>query len=351
MSQEKTIRFIDTNYRTLFTLPDGGNLRMIFPDGKSKVSRCRYVDEYHTEVAGRVYHICEFAGHMERGGIACAPEEPLPRQTDKQAFQERRFLRAPFGAYAIYQLTREEATRNLRFEPLEHLRAAGLAVDRANYDLVYTGALPSRPDLSREALLESLYERFNLDPPRDFTGHSLSVSDVVGLKGKSGVSFHYVDSFGFAELPAFLPAPDKAMEEASRAAELAEQPFELVFLVMDPGYRPDNRRLIEENAELLGIPITIFDSDIFDVPTHVEKNPCYLCARMRRGFLYSKARELGCGKIALGHHFSDVIETTLLGLFYGAQLQAMPPRLRSKNFPGMELIRPLYCVHEDAIIA
>ena len=206
MSQEKTIRFIDTNYRTLFTLPDGGNLRMIFPDGKSKVSRCRYVDEYHTEVAGRVYHICEFAGHMERGGIACAPEEPLPRQTDKQAFQERRFLRAPFGAYAIYQLTREEATRNLRFEPFEHLRAAGLAVDRVNYDLVYTGALPSRPDLSREALLESLYERFNLDPPRDFTGHSLSVSDVVGLKGKSGVSFHYVDSFGFAELPAFLPA-------------------------------------------------------------------------------------------------------------------------------------------------
>lgn len=98
MSQEKTIRFIDTNYRTLFTLPDGGNLRMTFPDGRSKVSRCRYVDEYHTEVAGRVYHICEFAGHMERGGIACAPEEPLPRQTDKQAFQERRFLRAPSSA-------------------------------------------------------------------------------------------------------------------------------------------------------------------------------------------------------------------------------------------------------------
>ena len=88
-------------------------------------------------------------------------------------------------------------------------------MDRTNYDLVYTGALPSRPDLSREALLESLYERFNLDPPRDFTGHSLSVSDVVGLKGKSGVSFHYVDSFGFAELPAFLPAPDRAMEELS----------------------------------------------------------------------------------------------------------------------------------------
>ena len=129
------------------------------------------------------------------------------------------------------------------------------------------------------------------------------------------------------------------------------QPFELVFMVMDPGYKPENRKLIEDNATLLGIPITIFDSDIFDVTVSVEKNPCYLCARMRRGFLYAKAQELGCNKIALGHHFSDVIETTVMGLFYGGQLQAMPPKLRSKNFPGMELIRPLYCVHEDAIIA
>ena len=123
------------------------------------------------------------------------------------------------------------------------------------------------------------------------------------------------------------------------------------FLVMDPGYNPENRKLIEENAALLGIPITIFESDIFDVTVQVEKNPCYLCARMRRGCLYAKAQELGCNKIALGHHFSDVVETTLLGLFYGAQVQAMPPKLHSKNFPNMELIRPLYCVHEDAIIA
>ena len=140
----------------------------------------------------------------------------------------------------------------------------------------------------------------------------------------------------------------KLMQELQRHTE---QPFELVFLVMDPGYAPANRALIEENAARLGIPITVFRSDIFDVAYQVEKNPCYLCARMRRGFLYSKARELGCNKIALGHHMSDVIETTLLGLFYGAQLQTMPPKLRSRNFPGMELIRPLYCVHEDAIIA
>ena len=140
----------------------------------------------------------------------------------------------------------------------------------------------------------------------------------------------------------------KLMQELQRHTS---QPFELVFMVMDPGYKPENRKLIEDNAALLGIPITIFDSDIFDVTISVEKNPCYLCARMRRGFLYAKAQELGCNKIALGHHFSDVIETTVMGLFYGGQLQAMPPKLRSKNFPGMELIRPLYCVHEEAIIA
>lgn len=140
----------------------------------------------------------------------------------------------------------------------------------------------------------------------------------------------------------------KLMQELQRHTD---HPFSLTFLVMDPGYRPENRALIEANAALLGIPVIIFESDIFEVTTQVEKNPCYLCARMRRGFLYAKAQELGCNKIALGHHFSDVVETTLLGLFYGAQLQAMPPKLRSKNFPGMELIRPLYCVHEDAIIA
>lgn len=140
----------------------------------------------------------------------------------------------------------------------------------------------------------------------------------------------------------------KLMQELRRHTE---QPFELTFLVMDPGYNRANRALILENAARLGVPVTVFDSDIFDVTVQVEKNPCYLCARMRRGFLYSKAQELGCNKIALGHHMSDVLETTLLGLFYGAQLQTMPPKLHSQNFPGMELIRPLYCVHEDAIIA
>ena len=131
----------------------------------------------------------------------------------------------------------------------------------------------------------------------------------------------------------------------------SDVPFEIVNLVMDPGYNAVNRQKIESNAALLHIPVTIFETNIFDVTSGIEQSPCYLCARMRRGYLYSKARELGCNKIALGHHFSDVIETTVMGMFYGSQLQAMPPKLRSRNFPGMELIRPMYCIHEDDIIA
>ena len=131
----------------------------------------------------------------------------------------------------------------------------------------------------------------------------------------------------------------------------SDVPFEIVNLVMDPGYNAVNRQKIESNAALLHIPVTIFETNIFDVTSGIEQSPCYLCARMRRGYLYSKARELGCNKIALGHHFSDVVETTVMGMFYGSQLQAMPPKLRSRNFPGMELIRPMYCIHEDDIIA
>lgn len=127
--------------------------------------------------------------------------------------------------------------------------------------------------------------------------------------------------------------------------------FEVKFLVMDPGYSPENRKVIEENAKSLGIPITIFESDIFESVFNVEKSPCYLCARMRRGHLYHFARELGCNKIALGHHYDDVIETILMGMLYGAQVQTMMPKLHSTNFEGMELIRPLYLVREDDIKA
>ena len=126
-------------------------------------------------------------------------------------------------------------------------------------------------------------------------------------------------------------------------------PFEVVFLVMDPGYSPENRAIIEQNARRLDIPITVFESNIFESVLHIEKSPCYICARMRRGYLYSKAKELGCSKIALGHHYDDVIETILMGMLYGGQVQTMMPKLHSTNYKGMELIRPMYYIREADI--
>lgn len=139
----------------------------------------------------------------------------------------------------------------------------------------------------------------------------------------------------------------KCMQEILRHGRLE---FGLQFLVMDPGYHPDNLRLIKENAALMEIPVKIVESDIFDVVKDVDESPCYLCARMRRGFLYAHAKELGCNKIALGHHFDDAIETILMSMLYGGQINTMMPKLHSTNFEGMELIRPLYFVKERAIL-
>lgn len=140
----------------------------------------------------------------------------------------------------------------------------------------------------------------------------------------------------------------KLMQQLKRHSEV---PFELIFLAMDPGYNEANRKKIEYNASLMEIPVQFFDSEIFDIANTVTKSPCYLCARMRRGHLYANAKELGCNKIALGHHMSDVIETTLMGMMYGSQIQGMLPRLKSTNFEGMELIRPMYCILEEDIIS
>lgn len=140
----------------------------------------------------------------------------------------------------------------------------------------------------------------------------------------------------------------KLMQELQRHSDI---PFELVFLVMNPGYNQANAQKIEENAELLHVPITVFESDVFAVSETVNaQSPCYMCARMRRGHLYAKAKELGCNKIALGHHKSDVIETTVMGMLYGGQIQGMLPRIKSTNFEGMELIRPMYCILEEDIL-
>ena len=140
----------------------------------------------------------------------------------------------------------------------------------------------------------------------------------------------------------------KLIQELQRHGKIH---FEAVFLVMNPGYNADNWKIIQENAKLLGIPLTVFESDIFDTVAEIEKNPCYLCARMRRGYLYSHAKELGCNKIALGHHFDDVIETILMGMLYSGKVETMMPKLHSQNFEGMELIRPMYLIKESAIKA
>ncbi|MDR1066997.1 MAG: tRNA 2-thiocytidine biosynthesis protein TtcA [Clostridiales bacterium] len=140
----------------------------------------------------------------------------------------------------------------------------------------------------------------------------------------------------------------KLMQELQKHGE---KRFELAFIVMDPGYSEAVRRKILSNVELLGVPATLFNSKIYGIVKNMDGSPCYMCARMRRGHLYKYAMDMGCGKIALGHHFSDVIETTLMGMLYGAQIQTMMPKLHSRNFPGMELIRPLYRVREDDIIS
>ena len=146
------------------------------------------------------------------------------------------------------------------------------------------------------------------------------------------------DSFAMAKL----------FQELKRHNKL---PFELVFLVMDPGYSAVNSEIIENNARALDIPITVFKTDIFESVVSIEKSPCYLCARMRRGHLYHAAKDLGCNKIALGHHYDDVIETILMGMLYGGQMQTMMPKLKSDNFEGMELIRPMYLIREETIKA
>ena len=140
----------------------------------------------------------------------------------------------------------------------------------------------------------------------------------------------------------------KLFQELQRHGKI---PFDLIFLVMNPGYNQDNWKIIQDNAKLLGIPLTVFESDIFNIVAEVDKNPCYLCARMRRGYLYSQAKRLGCNKIALGHHFDDVIETILMGMLYSGKVETMMPKLHSSNFEGMELIRPLYMVKEADIKA
>ena len=192
-------------------------------------------------------------------------------------------------------------------------------------------------ELSKDKIVErSLITKFRKSIWAPFI-HSVKQYELIEKNDKIAVCISGgKDSFLLAKL----------MQNLHRFSDI---PFELEYIVMDPGYNQLNREKIIQNAKLLNIPIKIFKTNIFDVANSTPKNPCYLCARMRRGCLYKFAKELGCNKIALGHHLNDVIETTLIAMFYGAQLQGMLPKLNSTNFEGMQLIRPLFRVKEDAI--
>lgn len=221
----------------------------------------------------------------------------------------------------------------------EELRDEGL--DAYSFEGGYAKWLVSTLELQKENELcekveRSLRKKFKKDIMNKFT-KALKMYRLVNEGDKIAVCISGgKDSMLMAKL----------FQEIHRHSDV---PFDVEYIVMDPGYNEMNRRIIEENAKKLNIPIRIFESDIFDSVYNVQKSPCYLCARMRRGYLYSFAKSLGCNKIALGHHYDDVIETNLMGMLYGAQIQTMMPKLHSTNYEGMELIRPLYFVREDDI--
>lgn len=225
----KDIRFIDSHYKDLFRLPDGGSIRITYADGESAVRKCTYIDEYHTMIGNNVFHICQFAELMERNGSTYQPEkeemlmsqEKIERWDDvkgNDAPQDKltAFLDSTTDAYAILQLRRTDETVQERFESLASLHRQGKEPEFDHYEVIYAASLPPYKD--QAMLLEGLYEKFNVDHPADFRGHSLSVSDIVALKTNAVVSFHYVDSIGFQELPAFMK-PENYLKNAEMAME------------------------------------------------------------------------------------------------------------------------------------
>ena len=221
--------------------------------------------------------------------------------------------------------------------PIEQFQSDIPKLDRSKkiYILCYTG---EKSEAVVEKLVEAGYDASNIEGGyRAFLRRQLTRLVQEGDKIAVCISGGK-DSMLMAKL----------FQELQRHGKI---PFELIFLVMNPGYNEDNWKIIQDNAKLLGIPLTVFESDIFNIVAGIDKNPCYLCARMRRGYLYSQAKQLGCNKIALGHHFDDVIETILMGMLYGGKIETMMPKLHSTNFEGMELIRSLYLVKEADIKA
>ena len=216
---EKEIRFIDSRYQELFRIPDGGSIRISYPD-RQVSSVCEYLDDYHTRIGGTVYHIRQFAEQVERSGAICQPD-----------LEMKAFLDSPGDAFAIFQLRYGEETDRERFLPLSSLHRTGMEPDFDHYDLIYFAPLVSLENQRQTALLEDLFTRFNIDHPAGFAGHSLSVSDVVALKQSGRVSFYYVDSFGFQELTNFA----KGENDLKNAEMSLEDDYDMIDGILNNG--------------------------------------------------------------------------------------------------------------------
>ncbi len=306
--------------------------------------------------AGRGYYVVEDEGGHVIGGIGFSRFEPMKDTAELQKLYIADSAKGMGIGYRLIDLVeekmREAGYKKSYLETHDNLRAAIHIYEKKGYEEIekpkeighsamtrfFIKKLETEEEERTKRAEESIRKKFHKQLFSPFakackTYKLIEDGDHIAVCISGGK-----DSMLMAKL----------FQEIKRHRQME---FELTFLVMDPGYNRENRELIESNAKALGIPITVFESTIFDAVDTIDKNPCYLCARMRRGYLYSKARELGCNKIALGHHYDDVIETILMGMLHGAQIQTMMPKLHSTNFEGMELIRPLYLVREADICA
>lgn len=321
-------------------------------EGALRLSEAELLDFVHKLPAGSVEECTRdtllsaagsAAGTGSAAGASARPEricsnnaEDHRRMEEGSSARLERALRAglPLVLYCRYGLVSRDAAEALREKGWTNVCSLAGGYGRWALEESYRAAQDEKRRGDIEKTLRKTFKH-----------------DLVGRFEKAVVQYSLVEEGD--RIAVCISGGKDSMLMAKLFQELKRRnkfPFSLVFLCMDPGYNQENRGIIENNARLLGIPIEFFETDIFDAVFNIEKSPCYLCARMRRGYLYRFAREHGCNKIALGHHYDDVIETILMGMLYSGQYQAMMPKLRSTNFEGMELIRPMYLVREKDII-
>ncbi len=307
--------------------------------------------------AGRGYYVVEDDGGQVIGGIGFAPFEPMEDTAELQKLYLADSAKGEGLGYKliafIEEKMREAGYKASYLETHDNLKAAIHIYEKAGYSEI------ERPKEVGHSTMNRFFmkniEETDIEKRRKRAEESIRKKfhkQLFSPFAKACKTYKLIEDGD--RIAVCISGGKDSMLMAKLFQEIKrhrQMEFDLTFLVMDPGYNPENRAMIESNANILGIPVTVFESTIFDAVDSIDKNPCYLCARMRRGHLYSKAKELGCNKIALGHHYDDVIETILMGMLHGAQIQTMMPKLHSTNFEGMELIRPLYLVREADICA